>query len=133
MGDLYWYTLSKTYNLCDNLFDFKSEIKEAFSSNEPNRNTLMSRKEVSYLQSLPTQVKIYRGMTLQEYEAGDYGVSWTLKKEVAEFFAFTYGRNFSTKHLTKTVHEILVKKAKIIAYFGERNEFEVIYIHPTKK
>jgi len=93
----------------------------------------MSKREQKYLSILPEDLTIFRGMTVQEFESGDFGVSWTLKKDVAEFFAYTYGRNQATSHLPKMVHELHVKKSDIIAYFGERKEYEVIYVQPTHK
>jgi len=68
-------------------------------------------------------------MTIEELESGDFGVAWTLSKEIAEWFADTYGRNFSTEDKPKTVHQLEVSKVEIIAYFGGRNEQEVIYIY----
>ena len=38
-------------------------------------------------------------------------------------------RNFDTEHLPKTVHQLTIKKDDVIAYFGERKEFEIIYLH----
>ena len=76
----------------------------------------------------PEIESIYRGMTTEELESGDFSVSWTLSKECAEFFAFKYGRNFSTENKPKVVHQLEVKKVEILAYFNERNEQEVIYI-----
>lgn len=132
-GDMYWYALKETYSTCDNLYGFKDNIKQAFSSEEPSREKLMSKKEQKYLSTLPENLTIYRGMTVQEFESGDFGVSWTLSKDVAEFFAYTYGRNHATAHLPKMVHELQVKKSDIVAYFSERKEFEVIYMQPIHK
>ncbi len=132
-GEMYWYALKEAYSLCDNLYGFKDYIKQTFSSEEPYREKLMSKKEQKYLSTLPEDLTIYRGMTVQEFESGDFGVSWTLRKDVAEFFAYKYDRNHSTAHLPKLVHELQIKKSDIIAYFGERKEFEVIYIQPTHK
>jgi len=132
-GEMYWYALKEAYSACDNLYGYKNYIKNAFLSEEPSREKLMSKKEQKYLSSLPENLTIYRGMTVQEFESGDFGVSWTLKRDVAEFFAYTYGRNHATSHLPKMVHELEVKKTDIIAYFGNRKEFEVIYIQPIHK
>jgi len=132
-GDMFWYALKETYSTCDNLYGFKDNIKQAFSSEEPSREKLMSKKEQKYLSTLPENLTIYRGMTVQEFESGDFGVSWTLRKDVAEFFAYKYCRNQATAHLPKMVHELPIKKSDIIAYFGERKEFEVIYMQPIHK
>jgi hypothetical protein len=128
-GELYWYTLRKCYFSSDNLYQYRKEIKESFSCDEPDRNKLMSKRELNYLQSLPEEITIYRGMTIKEFESGEFGVSWTLKREKGEFFMKTYGRNFDTNHISKMVHELTINKDDIISYYGERKEFEVIYIH----
>ena len=129
-GRLYWYALRQTYDCCDNLFDYRNDVKMSFRSEEPERQVLMNKKERDYLQNLPEQITIYRGMTEQEYKSGIFGVSWTLRYETAEFFAETYIRNFATNHLTKVVHELVVNKSEVIAFFNERKEFEIIYIQP---
>ena len=41
-------------------------------------------------------------------------------------------RNFDTQDLPKTIHQLTIKKDDLIAYFGERNGFEIIYLHETK-
>ncbi len=88
----------------------------------------MDSRERNYLKKLPEQIKIYRGMTEQELEGKSFGVSWTLKKEVADFFAFDYWRNTATAHLKKTVHEITINKSDVIAFLNDRREYEIIYI-----
>ena len=83
--------------------------------------------------STPEKVGIYRGMTKIELKSGEFGISWTLDKEKAEFFAYTYVRNTSTNLLPKTVHKIIVDKKDIIAYFNGRKEQEIIYIPDLEK
>jgi hypothetical protein len=129
---LYWYALRNSYDGSDNLFHYRHDIAIAFSSKEPNRQFLMQKKERDFLESLPEQITIYRGMTEDELRQKDFGVSWTLKKEVAEFFANTYQRNYATKHLKKVVHEITISKSEVIAFFNQRTEFEIIYLGKIK-
>jgi hypothetical protein len=124
----YWRTLADAYTGSDNLYYLKEEVKEAFLENRSHREFLMTRKELKIYNSLPENITIYRGMTVEELESGDFNVSWTLLKERAEFFAFKYGRNFSTEGKPKVVHQLEVMKVDILAYFHERNEQEVIYI-----
>ena len=95
----------------------------AFESKEPGRNYLMNNKERKYLDKLPEQITIYRGMTKVEQESKDFGVSWTLTKERAEFFAKEYQRNYTTKQLQKVVHSMIIDKKNFIAFFNEREEF----------
>jgi len=88
----------------------------------------MTKQELKIYNSLPENITIYRGMTTEELKSGDFGISWTLSRERAEFFAFKYGRNFSTENKPKVVHQLEVTKVEILAYFNERNEQEVICI-----
>ena len=124
----YWRILADAYTASDNLYYLKEEIKEAFLEDRSEREYLMNKKELKVYNSLPEIITIYRGMTTEELESGDFGVSWTLSRERADYFAFTYGRNFSTEGIPKVVHQLEVKKVEILAYFNERNEQEVIYI-----
>lgn len=66
-------------------------------------------------------------MTIEESERNDFGVSWTLSIKCAEFFATTYGKNFSTDGKPKAVHKLEVMNVEILAYFINRVEQEVIY------
>jgi hypothetical protein len=127
-GENYWYALRNSYDCSDNLFEVSGLVKGCFLKDEPQRECLMLPDEVEYLNTLPEIITIYRGMTENEFNQKSFGISWTLKKEVAEFFANTYQRNLATNHLKKKVHEMTIDKSEVIAYFNERNEFEIIYI-----
>jgi len=122
----YWKILSYAYTCSDDLFHLKEDVKEAFIVDRSYREFLMDEEDFEVYNSLPEKLIIYRGMTNEELESGDFGVSWTLSKEIAGFFAHTYGRNFSTEDKPKTIHQLEVSKVEIIAYFGR--EQEVIYI-----
>jgi hypothetical protein len=124
----YWRTLADAYTGSDNLYHIKEKVKEAFLEDRSHREFLMTKKELKIYNSLPENLTIYRGMTVEEHESGHFNVSWTLLKERAEFFAYKYGRNFSTEGIPKVVHQLEVLKVEILAYFHERNEQEVIYI-----
>jgi hypothetical protein len=124
----YWRTLADACTGSDNLYHLNEEVKEAFLEDRSQRQYLMTKQELKIYNSLPENITIYRGMTVAELESGEFGVSWTLSRECAEFFAFKYGRNFSTEGIPKVVHQLEVKKVEILAYFNDRNEQEVIYI-----
>ena len=127
-GRLYWIGLGDSYTDSDNLFSIKDDVKMAFLSKESDRNSIMNSKERLFLKQLPSILTLYRGMTEDEQVGGDYGISWSLSKDIAKFFAHTYGRNYSTRHLKKVVHEVRVNKNDVIAYFNGRNEQEIIWI-----
>jgi hypothetical protein len=127
-GENYWHGLSVAYQNSDDLYFDKENVKAAFRSRKPNRECLMTTEEQTFLKNLPQKLVIYRGMTLQEYESRDFGVSWTLEIEKAEFFAFKYIRNMTTCHLKKMVHKMTIDKKEVIAYFNDRKEKEIIYL-----
>jgi hypothetical protein len=92
---------------------------------------LMEKQERKFLKNLPDTFTIYRGMTREEYDNGDFGISWTLSQEQGHFFAHTYIRNHATAHMPKVVVRATVKKSAVIAYF-EGTEQEIIVI-PQKE
>ncbi|MES2795439.1 MAG: hypothetical protein V4683_05705 [Bacteroidota bacterium] len=129
-GSLYWYALRSSYVSSDNLFKFSGIIKSCFLKDELQKKSLMTIEERNYLKLLPDLLTIYRGMTIIELRYKNFGCSWTLKKEKAEFYAFNYWRNFSTRKKEKIVHEITINKSDVIAFFNGSNEFEIIYLTP---
>ena len=87
----------------------------------------MEPEERAFLASLEPVVTIHRGMSMAEKESGKFGVSWTLSRQHAEFFAYEYHRApFPPNRMT--VMTLEVNTADIIAHFGDSEE-EVISIH----
>jgi hypothetical protein len=127
-GKLYWYALRNAYDMSDNLYQYRYDLRNAFLSQETEREYLMTKKERDYLNKLPEQITIFRGMTEQEYKSNELGISWTIKKSVAEYFVNIYPRNYATNRLKKVICELTIPKSEVIAFFNQRKEFEVIYI-----
>ena len=132
-GKLYWYALREAYASSDNLYDYRFDVKLAFQSQENQKEFLMTKRERIFLQHLPDQITIYRGMTVNELIEKTVGFSWTLKKEIAEFFAYEYTRNFRTNNLEKTVHEMTINKSEVMGFFNGREEFEIVYFHKPQE
>ena len=63
-------------------------------------------------------VTIYRGVRVNNYK----GLSWTIDKQRAEWFAKRFGINGEKGY----VFTGLIKKKDIIAFFDSRNEEEVV-------
>ena len=94
----------------------KRSLLAMFRSIDPQM--LMDEEERGLFQSLDDVVTVYRGGT--SYNAQNVkALSWTLNREVAEWFAHRFGQN-------GTVYEAQVKKENIYAVFLGRNEEEVI-------
>ncbi len=129
-GVEYWGNLIHTYNTSDNNRYNQEILRELFRSGEPGKETLFTPEVMDIYNSLSDKVTIYRGMTLEEYESGQFGISWTLDPEVAHKFKDTYWRNLDTNHLAeRIVHQLEIDKDDIIAIILDRNESEIIYIH----
>ena len=88
----------------------------------------MNKKEKEYLAGLGNRITIHRAMTVEEEESGEYGISWTLKYDVAEFFKDDYQRNYSTSELERTIVSKEIDTDKIIGLFMGRDEHEVIVL-----
>jgi len=124
----YWYGLGKAYSDSDNSYKWRSLVKAAFSAKRLQKQYLMTTEEIKGLKKLGKTVTIYRGMTVKERRSGKFGVSWTLDKRVAQFFADKYPRNYSTHHEPKIVHSLNVNRRDILALLNDRQEQEVIYL-----
>lgn len=81
-----------------------------------NPKYLMGQENYEVYEKLPDTFTVYRG--LQENAQKD-GLSWTLSKDVAEWFAGRFENDGEI--IEKTVH-----KAEVIAYFNDRDEEEIV-------
>jgi len=113
----------------DNIINFFEKHRGQF---------ITEQEEISFLNSLPSKIKIYRGINLkisEEYQ----NWAWTTDKKVAIKFAKIYNSstkiaiadlNLYKKIKFKSTCPILltgvIKKEDIIAVFTDRNESEVI-------
>ena len=87
----------------------------------PDAHRMMDPDERAVFDSLPEVVTVYRGVGA---EGGEDGLSWTLSREKAEWFA----QRFATDDDTGWVEERTIRKALITAYVDRRNEREVIVL-----
>ena len=94
----------------------KRSLVAMFRSIAPQK--LMDEEEYELFQSLDNVVTVYRGVTSYNAENVE-ALSWTLNREVAEWFAHRYGENGA-------VYAAQVEKGNIYAVFLGRNEEEVI-------
>ena len=92
------------------------------TSLRPHRQMMMTEVEQQFLFKLPNAFKIYRGC-IEGLNEG--GLSWTLDKSRAEFFANRFGKHGIVKQRT-------INKPEIIAYLNGRSEQEII-IRPIMK
>jgi len=89
---------------------------ELFKYFKKRKALLMTGEEFEFFNSLPEEITIYLGSEYIE------GISWTLSKEQAEWFAKRF-------EINGTVFEKTVKKSDCICYLNDREEKEIIYIN----
>ncbi len=88
-----------------------------------NPNILMSDSERQTIQELPDMVTLYRGVTSYNNKQ-KRALSWTLDKNIAEWFAHRYQTNDGE------VWTIIVPKSAILCYFGDNSSEEEIILNP---
>jgi hypothetical protein len=124
----YTSNLIECYTSSNNNYRFADAIKAAFSSPLIKSKFLMGKKDRKFFEALPKKLTIYRGMSESESESGNYGISWTLKKTIAQKFATEFIHNYDSKEQKHVVVELLINKSDALAYYGGREEDEIIFI-----
>ncbi len=99
----------------------KDECEEAFKGFDYSDFLFDEELKKEYAK-LPQHFTIFRGGSIEEYEDEDYGLSWTLDRSCAEFFAFRFSQS------QRAVFSREVDKTDIIYFGNDRQESEVIYI-----
>lgn len=83
---------------------------------QSNKKILMNHEDYDVYQNFSETITVYRGVATN---SNPNGLSWTLDKSIAEWFANRFDSN-------GYVQTITVNKSNILAYFNCRNEQEVI-------
>ena len=121
----YWRNLEFVFSMTEYVHESKTKWLSLLQSNQRYRPLMMTRKDRKAFENLPDTLTIYRG-----YQHGKYrhkmGLSWTLSKEKAIWFAHRRSTNGSPKVVVGTC-----KKADVFCYTDDRNEQEII-IDPAK-
>lgn len=89
--------------------------------NVTKREMISWFKKIGYISNLPGVVTIFRGVDSEKYRDG---ISWTLVKSKAEWFATRFTDN-------GIVYSAKVKSKDILYYISERGEEEII-VDPKK-
>lgn len=80
-------------------------------------------KDKELYEALADNITIYRGQSERDYKSGFFGASWTLKIDMARFFAFRY---ITAPEGPNIVLRATIQKADILAVFTGRGEDEII-------
>jgi hypothetical protein len=114
----YWSLLSAIWTDTENGFQNIEQWRELFSSSRPSRNFLMNEDEQFIFDNLADKFTVYRGC---QEGLNEDGISWTLKREKAEWFANRFQK-------AGVVLEKEITKQDAVALFIGRNESEVVVI-----
>lgn len=116
LGDLY-----REYQADRTLSDAFPEVllfRQLLQSNRPNRELLMNEADRELFESLPGSFTVYRGFT-----RGDgSGISWTLNRRVAVFFAHLEWERSDGKHIPKVLTAVVPDKCHAYAFFSKETE-----------
>lgn len=96
-------------------FDLKVYIKE-LEQNLGNR-PFLDDEETAFLKSLKFPLTVYRGMSDDEKESGDFGISWTTDKDYAEKYVY-YCKNNNSKDYG-WIAETQITEDDVFAIWGE--------------
>ncbi len=114
--------LGEEWAVCDNIGVFTEEIIDLLCGEKQIRE-MMTDRELMVLQGLPDVFRIYRGC----YENNKCGLSWSLKKEVAEKFTQLHRYRQEGIPLLITAE---ARREEVIALKLGRKEREIIIFQP---
>jgi hypothetical protein len=109
--------LGMFWNECDNIRDYRLELRRILGTNGPLRQ-MMSSEENSHYDSLPDTIACYRGCDASAL----VGASWTRDKKTAKLFP-TYTRYRAPNPVLITAR---VKRVNVLSVQLRRNEEELI-------
>ncbi len=123
---------------------FASGLAAAYTTGRADRETalllfkfarpsdMMNPDEMAIFDGLPDRLTIYRGCSTEEIAGGVFGLSWTLSRDVAEFFAWRYGAPDTSRVVVRTE----ITRAQALAYFsattGEREIITDVTAGPSQ-
>ena len=113
----YWQLLTQVWIDTEKQYAYLKDWKKLLASERGDRNDMMNDEDKESLRLLPEEVTIYRGC---QKGLNENGLSWTLDKSKAEFFANRFGKK-------GIILERKIPKSDIVAVLMGRGESEVIW------
>lgn len=113
----YWKLLSDIWVDTENQYAYLDDWKKLLASDRRDRHYMMNEEDDQLLRSLPEEVTIYRGC---QKGLNENGLSWTLDKSKAEFFANRFGKK-------GIILERKIPRSEIVALLTVRGETEIIW------
>ena len=131
----YWPLVRATWERAQVIAPNLAGWKKLLQSRRPRRELMMTVKERLYLAALPNEFLVYRGCLMS---TGSEGISWTLSRRKAEFFArYSLGQRSASVVDTEflvgkpAVIRGSCKKRDVIAYLNGRKHQEILIL-PSK-
>lgn len=115
----YWGLVGEVWVDSENIYQNLKLWRHIWSRPCKQQMWVMGEDDRLQHDSLPSEFTIYRGTN---YKSSVRGLSWTLDPDKAEWFA----RRFKTKKNSIIVVSAQVRKICTLAYFGSRNEQEIV-------
>lgn len=115
----YWRLVSWVFSDSENIHQNIHAWIDLWGADVPFRETVMDSHEQAVFTSLPDEVTVFRGTN---HPDGAFGLSWTLSKAKARWFA----RRYAEAGRPCVVLEGSAQKSTIWAYLNGRGEQEVV-------
>ena len=115
----FWALVGYVWQDSENIRQNLGKWKRLWGRPIDARQACMSAEDERVFNSLPERIEVWRGTSHKRYIDG---LSWTLDRETAIWFA----RRFCSKPRIPLVAKGIVKNGDVLAYFGERNEREIV-------
>lgn len=106
----------------ENFFENKWHWHELLKFIQNNHKEFMGDEDWKFFQDLPDEFTIYRGYDADYETDEDFGFSWSLSQEQAQWFADRFGSESGAVATKK------VKKSEVVGYLSSRKEEEIVYV-----
>jgi hypothetical protein len=117
----YWKQVSEVWQDSESIWQNGDEWEVLWKSDRPEKHLAMNDDEREELAKLPDPITVYRGIPESSLDE-DNGLSWTLSREKAEWFARRYSPIFGPG----AALEGQVRKSDVHALLLGRDEQEII-------
>lgn len=110
----HWSLFSEVWTDSENIYENRYQWHDLLTGWHDDPQLMMDEEDRQYYDKLPDEFTIYRG------GVDDTGLSWTLDREIAAWFA----KRFKEDH---SVFEKRIQKKDALAYLSGRSEHEIIF------
>lgn len=119
-GEDYWPLVGRIWTDSENIWQNYCAWQEVLTDSRNDRQLIMDDTDQQVYNELPETFTIHRGYNHDDLD-WQLGMSWTLDQRRAHWFAKRYPQKGKSIVATGTA-----KREDVIAYFGSRNEQEIV-------